>query len=402
MNDVVFSRARRDRLHDVLQTHVDDGRVPGVVALVGRGGGEPQVEALGRFAFGSGAPMRRDTIFRLASMTKPITAVAAMILVEACKLRLDDPVDRWLPELAGRRVLRAVDARLDDTVPAERSITLRDLLTFRSGYGEVLFSAPRAPIQAALADAGLPLVGWPFAGTPDAFMKRLGALPLAAQPGTRWLYHMSAEILGVLVARVTGQSLGAFLRERVFLPLGMKDTDFSVPSSKIDRLPVCYVRSFSTGELTVRDPPDGFYARPPAFEGGGGGLVSTADDLHAFGRTLAQGGKLGRERVLSRAAVEVMTRDHVPPEQKAVSPFFPGFWEGCGWGLGLGVLTRRLGVDRNEGSFGWDGAFGTSFWVDPKEDLVGVLLVQRAPDVLAFSNPVASDFWTTVYQGLED
>src|SRR5262249_28329267 len=175
------------------------------------------------------APVRRAAIFRLASVTKPIRAGAAMILVEECRLRLDDPVDEWLPELANRRVLRAIDSELDDTVPAERPITLRDLLTFRSGYGEVGFLSPTAPVQKAMLEARLPLSAWPFAGTPEELMKRLGRLPLVDQPGRRWLYHMSAEILGVLIARASNGSLSAFLRERIFAPLGMKDTGFSVP-----------------------------------------------------------------------------------------------------------------------------------------------------------------------------
>ena len=176
--------------------------------------------------------MRRDTIFRLASVTKPITAVAAMILVEECKLRLDDPVDDFLPELANRKVLRTIDSELDDTVPAKRPITVRDLLTFRSGYGEVAFLSPTCPLQRALIEARLPLSAWTFPGTPDEFMQCLGRLPLAHQPGERWLYHMSAEILGVLIARASGMSLSAFMRERIFEPLGMKDTGFTVPEAQ--------------------------------------------------------------------------------------------------------------------------------------------------------------------------
>ena len=376
-----------------MKRHVDRGYVPGVVTLVSRRA-ETHIDAFGTFAFGGGPVMREDTIFRLASMTKPVTAVATMTLVEECRLRLDDPVDAWLPELAHPRVLRAIDAQLDDTVPAARSITLRDLLTFRCGYGEPGFLAPRAPLQAALAAAQLPLVAWPFAGTADEFMKRLGALPLAFQPGERWLYHMPAEILGVLVARVSGQSLGAFMRERIFEPLGMKDTSFTVPEQNLARLPTCYVADLATGKIAVRDEARGFWARPPAFEGGGGGLVSTASDLAAFGRALRS------TRLLSRASLELMTTDQVTPEQKAASTFFPNFWDRCGWGLGLGVITARRDVGRNVGSFGWDGAFGTSFWVDPKEELIGVLLVQRSPDALTFENPLTGDFWTSAYQAL--
>ena len=347
-------------------------------------------------------PVRRDTIFRLASTTKPVTAVGAMILVEECKVRLDDPVDEWLPELRDRRVLRTIESPLDDTVPANRSITLRDLLTFRSGYGEMLFISPTCPLQQALAGARLPLSEWPFAGTPDEFMQRLGSLPLACQPGERWLYHMSAEILGVLIARVSGKSLGAFLHERIFAPLGMTDTGFQVPEAKLDRLPTCYGTDMVTGKLVVlHEAGGGYAARPPVFESGAGGLVSTADDLLAFGRMMLGHGASGSERILSRPAIELMTMDHLTSGQKAVSPFFENFWDTYGWGLGLGVVTARKNLAEGPGRFGWDGAFGTSWHVDPKEELVGVFMTQRRPDRLAVS-PVALDFWTSAYQLIDE
>jgi CubicO group peptidase (beta-lactamase class C family) len=392
-----------------LRRHVESSTVPGLVALVHQRGRE-HVEMIGTMAFDSDAPVRRDTIFRLASTTKPITAVGAMLLVEECKVRLDDPVDEWLPELRDRRVLRTIESPLDDTVPARRPITLRDVLTFRSGYGEVAFLtglgeaaylSPGSPLQRAMAEAHLPLGEWPFSGTPDEFMRRLGSLPLAHQPGERWLYHMSAEILGVLIARVSGQSLGAFLRERIFEPLGMVDTGFQVPEASLVRLPTCYGRDMVTGGLVVLDEPRGVYAVPPVFESGAGGLVSTVDDLLAFGRMMLVSGAHGDERILSRPSIELMTMDHLTAEQKAASPFFEHFWDGHGWGLGLGVITARNEVAGVPGRFGWDGAFGTSFWVDPKEELVGVLLTQRRPDRLALP-PVVLDFWTSAYQLIDE
>jgi CubicO group peptidase (beta-lactamase class C family) len=396
-----FSAARLERFHEVMQREVDTGRLPGLVALVSRRG-EEHVHATGTLAFGGGPPMRRDTIFRLASNTKPITAVATMILVEECRLRLDEPVDSWLPELADRKVLRTPASEVDDTVPATRPITLRDLLTFRSGYGEVLALAPGSPIHRALVEARLPLASWPFAGTPDELMKRLGALPLVCQPGERWLYHMSAEILGVLVARVSGKSLRSFMRERIFEPLGMKDTDFSVPESRVDRFPPCYGTDPSTGKTAVQDDAHGgIYSRAPAFEGGGGGLVSTVDDLHAFGRMLLNSGSYGRERILSRPTVSLMTTDYLTAEQKEKSPFFPHFWDACGWGLGLGVITRHYDVGRSAGTFGWDGAFGTSWWVDPSEQMLGILMTQRSPATLAYPR-IVGDFWTAAYQTIDD
>ncbi|MCE8002888.1 serine hydrolase domain-containing protein [Billgrantia ethanolica] len=392
-----FSPARLERMHAALRRHVESGLLPGLVALVHYRGRE-HVDVVGHQAFDSNVPIRRDTIFRLASMTKPITAVGAMILVEECRIRLDDPVDEWLPELKDRRVLRTIESPLDDTVPANRPITLRDLLTFRSGYGELGFLSPTCPLQKTMSEAGLTLAEWPFTVTPDDFMKRLGNFPLAHQPGERWLYHTASEILGVLIARVSGTSLATFLRERIFEPLGMTDTGFHVPEAKLDRLPICYGRDFLSGEVVVlHEAHGGLFGRPPAFESGGGGLVSTVDDLLAFGRMMLDDGAYGSERVLSRPTVELMTMDHITPEQKAASPFFAGFWNDHGWGLGMAVFTARRDLAGVPGRFGWDGAFGTSWWVDPKERMVGVFMTQRRPDVLAIPAFIL-DFWTSAYQ----
>jgi CubicO group peptidase (beta-lactamase class C family) len=247
-----LSGARLSRMHEVMDGHVERGYVPGLVTLIDRRG-EVHVDAIGALAFDGDAPMRRDTIFRIASLTKPITAAAAMILVEECKLRLDDPVDEWLPELADRRVLRSIDSPLDDTVPAQRSITLRDLLTFRLGLGAVMVFPERHPIQKAMAEAGI--APGPFLPThaPDDLMRRYGSLPLLHPPGERWLYDTGSHILGVLIAHASGKTLGAFLGERIFEPLSMKDTGFSVPAAKLDRLATCYWTADGTGGLVVFD-----------------------------------------------------------------------------------------------------------------------------------------------------
>jgi len=326
-----FSPVRLSRMQSAMGRYIDSGWTPGIVTLLHHRGFQ-HVEAMGTMAFNSNVPMQRDTIFRLASMTKPITAVATMMLVEECRLRLDDPVDEWLPELKDRKVLRTIDSPLDDTVPARRSITVRDLLTFRSGYGEVVFTSPTCPLQKAMTEAGLPLTEWIFPGTPDEFMKRLGNLPLASQPGERWLYHMSAEILGVLISRVTGQSLGQFLSERIFEPLGMKDTGFYVPEEKIDRLPTCYGADMFSGELVVLDKArGGQVVQPPVSEAGAGGLVSTIDDMAAFGLMMLHHGTYNRQRILSRPSIELMTMDHLTEGQKTASPFFENFWDSRGW-----------------------------------------------------------------------
>jgi CubicO group peptidase (beta-lactamase class C family) len=396
-----LSRARLERMQDVMAGHVDRGVMPGVVTLVSRRG-EVRVDAIGTKAFGDSDPMRRDTIFRVASVTKPIVAAAAMILVEECALRLDEPVDQWLPELANRRVLRAIDSPLDDTLPANRPITLRDLLTFRLGIGAIMVFPPRYPIQQAMAEAGVgPGPALP-AHTPDELMKRFGSLPLVHQPGEGWLYDSGSDILGVLISRATGTSLEAFLRERIFAPLGMNDTSFSVPESKLDRLATCYWTDPETETLEVFDGvDDSRWASPPVFESGAGGLVSTVDDLLAFGEMMLKGGKYGSERILSRRSVEVMTTDQITPEQKVVSSFFPGFWDSHGWGFGVSIVTRRDDLAATPGRYGWDGGYGTSWYVDPEEELIGILMTQRLWD--ASGAPVVLlDFWTSAYGAIDD
>lgn len=396
-----LSKARLGRMHEVMAGDVEQGGVPGLVTLIERRG-EVHVDVIGALAAGGRQQMRRDSIFRIASLTKPIVAAAAMILVEECRLRLDDPTDRWLPELANRKVLRAIDAPLDDTVPAKRAITLRDLLTFRLGHGAVMVYPERYPIQKAMSEAGIaPGPNFPDF-PPDELMKRYGSLPLLHQPGERWLYNTGSDILGVLIQRVTGQTLGAFLQDRLFAPLGMKDTGFSVPEVKHDRLATAYRGDPASGKLVVFDEAKGGrFARPPAFEGGGGGLVSTADDYLAFGRMMLNRGRHGGGRILSRLSVELMTTDQITPEQKAASPFVPGFWDDRGWGFGLSVITRRTQLGGNPGRFGWDGGYGTSAYMDPKEDMVAILMTQRLWDSPR-GPEVHADFWTSVYQAIDD
>jgi CubicO group peptidase (beta-lactamase class C family) len=401
MRNESFSEARLGRMHDILAGHVERGKVPGVVTLVSRRG-EVHVDAIGNKALGGGEPMRRDSIFRIASVTKPIVAAAAMILVEECGLRLDEPVDPWLPELADRRVLRAIDGPLDDTVAANRPITLRDVLTFRLGIGAVMVFPPRYPIQHAMAEAGVAPGPTLPTHPPDVLMQRFGSLPLVHQPGEKWLYNSGSDILGVLISRAVGTSLEEFLRERIFAPLGMNDTAFSVPASKLDRLPSSYWTNFETGETEVFDGiDDSLWASPPIFESGAGGLVSTVDDLLAFGQMMLNGGKYGNQRILSRPSVELMTTDHITPDQKAVSDFFPGFWENHGWGFGVAILTRRDDLASTPGRYGWDGGYGTSWYIDPKEELIGILMTQGVWDSPG-APAVLLDFWTSVYAAMDD
>jgi CubicO group peptidase (beta-lactamase class C family) len=398
-----LSRARLDRLHDVMAGYVDRGQVPGIVALISRRG-ELHVVALGTLSVGDKSPVQHDTIFRIASMTKPITAVAAMILVEECKLRLDEPIDRLLPELANRKVLKRFDGPLDDTVLAKRPITVRDLLTFRMGFGIVVAPPDAYPVLKAANDLHIGM-GPPTPASmaaPDEWLQRLASLPLMHQPGKKWMYNTGSDVLGVLVARASGQPLEVFLRERIFDPLGMKDTGFSVPPEKIGRLATSYATNLQTGALGVYDPAaNGQWSRPPAFPSGAGGLVSTADDFLTFSQMMLNKGKLGNVRILSRPSVELMTTDQLTPEQKATSGLTEDFFESHGWGFGVSIATRRTELAGTVGMYGWDGGLGTSWRADPVENLTGILLTQcmwtspRGPDVFL-------DFWASLYQSIDD
>lgn len=397
MPDGGLSRPRLDRMGAALRIPVDRAEVAGLVALVARHDAV-HVEAIGARDLASRAPMRRDTIFRIASMSKAILAAAAMTLVEETRLRLDDPVDPWLPELADRQVLRALDAPIDDTVPANRPITLRDLLTLRCGFGAIMAPPGTYPIQQAMQDAGVAPGPDPVTFGADEFMRRLGTLPLAHQPGARWLYHTGYDVLGILIARATGMPLGDVLAERIFAPLGMDDTGFHVPQSKLDRLATCY-RTGDTGELLVHDAaPDSAWARPPALPTE---LVSTADDVLAFARMLLDDGRHGRHRILSRPAVTLMLTDHITQAQKDASPFFPEFWEANGWGFGGAVTTRRDDIAASPGRYGWHGGFGTTFMIDRREALVVVLLLQRMMRG-ADDARISNDALTLAYQAIDD
>jgi CubicO group peptidase (beta-lactamase class C family) len=396
-----LSKSRLERMHHVLSGYVERKEMPGLVALVSRHD-DVHVETLGTMAFGHRAPMKRDTIFRIASITKPITAVAAMILVEECKLRLDESIEPWLPELANRRVLKSMSSQPDDTVPAVRAITVRDLLTFRMGFGSVMAMPDTYPIQKLIRDYRIGGDGPPrpaqAPGT-EEWLRKLGSLPWMAQPGERWMYHVSSDVLGVLIARVSGQSLGTFMRQRIFDPLGMRETAFHVPSEKVERFSACYFFNRQTNTLDLYDDVAQSAWRPePPFESGGGGLVSTIDDYFAFSRMMLNKGRHGREQVLSRATVELMTSDQLTPEQRAGSEIF--FGEHRSWGFGTAVEIKRDEIFRTPGRFGWDGGLGTSAYTDPAEQMIGILFTQRMMDSPA-PPKVFTDFWTLAYGAME-
>jgi CubicO group peptidase (beta-lactamase class C family) len=402
-----FSSKRLTRVRDVLGRYLDAGYVPGAVAVVARHG-EVHIEAMGNLAFegpGSETPMAADTICRTGSMSKPIVAACAMTLVEDRTLRLDDPVDEFLPELADMTVLGDPNGPLEDTVPAKRPVTLRDLLTFTFGTGIVVAEPGTVPI----ADALSALQGDEPSPPPDEWIRQLGELPLVHQPGERWMYHTAANVTGVLIARATGMSFGDALRERVCGPLGMKDTGFSVPGENIGRLATAYQFDDATGEFVIEDGPDGYWSRPPTFEDGGGGIVSTADDYLGFASALLAGGTRHGERVLSRPSVTLMTSDHLTRAQKAVSGFQPGYFDDIGWGFGMSVRTRRPHFGpwpvsypplASVGSYGWPGIYGTGWYNDPAEDLITILMIQRLPAPPGL--PILLDFWTAAYQAIDD
>ena len=373
------SPAGLDRLHRAMAARVADGELPGMVTLIAHGE-NLHVDTIGVMAFGSNEPMRRDTIFRIASMTKPILATATMMLVEDGKLALDEPVDRLAPELANRRVLKRVDGPLDDTVAANRPITVEDLLTFRMGYGMVFEPSFEPPYPIISAADKLQLVmGPPDPRTPhdpDEWLRRFGTLPLMYQPGERWQYNAGALVLSVLVARASEQPLEELLRTRIFAPLGMKDTGFWMPAEHTGRLPSYYMTDPQTGKLelqTLSAPSE--WTRPPAFPAGSAGLLSTVDDYLAFSQLLLNKGVHKDERLLSERSVELMTTNHLTPEQIAgAGPVLAGH----GWGFGLAVVTAPDEVSPVPGRYGWDGGYGTSWFNHPNRDLVAIAMTQTS------------------------
>ena len=380
-------------LHAAMAAHVTASHLPGLVTLVARGD-DVQVDAIGTPSFEASAALEPDAIFRIASLSKPIVAVAALSLVETGVLRLEQPIDGLVPELGGRRVLRAIDADLDDTVAAERPITLEDLLSFRLGFGSVMAPPGRYPIQRAEAALGLQSIGgppWPpVAHDVDSWIGALGSLPLMHQPGERWLYNTSAQVLGVLLARACGRDLEAVLRERVFDPLGMTDTGFTVPAASRHRLTTAYRPDPETGALAVLDDPArSWWSTPPSFPDASGWLVSTIADYWAFVSQVFAGGG----RILAPATVALMTADRLTPAQRAESALFLG--EHGSWGLGLAVPATGAADIPFPCGIGWDGGTGTAWRTNPRTGVTGILFTQRAATSPAPSR-LATDFWAGV------
>jgi CubicO group peptidase (beta-lactamase class C family) len=383
-------------LHKMMTGHVEAGEMPGLVTLVARGE-KVHIDVIGTPSFADPTPLSRSAIFRIASLTKPIAAAAAMSLVEEGVLRLDQSVEDLLPELAHRRVLRTIDSKLDDTVPAERAITLEDLLSFRFGFGSIMAPPGTFPIQRAEAEAGLQSIGgppWPpRAHDVDSFMAALGSMPLMYQPGERWLYNTSAQVLGVLLARAAGTDLESVLRERILEPLGMSDTGFTVPAAELGRLTTAYVPDPVTGAAVVLDDPaDSWWRTPPAFPDAGGWLVSTIDDYWSFVSMLLAGGTLRGRRILSPESVALMTTDRLSRDDREASRIFLG--EHGGWGFGMGVPAAGSTAPLPCG-IGWEGGIGTTWRTNPSSGVTGILLTQRQVTSPA-PTPVVLDFWAGV------
>ena len=389
----IFSKERLGRLHEDLSAYVTTGERPGLVTLVSKEG-ETHVDAIGNHQAGGGNPMQRDTIFRIASLTKPVTGAVTMKLIEQGKLSLDEPIDRLIPELANRRVLRRLEGPLEDTVPAKRPILVSDLLTMRMGMGAIMRPGSY-PVQAALMQEKLFVpFSMPTARNADEWIAGLARFPLMNQPGEVWRYDTSITLLGALIERVTGKSLGQAFEELLLGPLGMRDTGFVVPAGKLNRLPTAYQKNPQTGALDVWDPagPDSFFAQTHGFPGAHGGLVSTVDDYFAFTQMMMNGGMHGKDRILSAESVDSMMTDHIPADVKARSPFVPGFWDLRGWGYAGSIVSKReTGQPRG---FGWDGGYGNVAYWDRGSGVTVFLFSQKL-----FSSPVYDEIFPGFFDG---
>jgi CubicO group peptidase (beta-lactamase class C family) len=369
-----FSESGRQALHDAMAARVAAGELPGLVTLLAKDD-TVDVDLIGSADLENTAPMRRDTLFRLASITKPMVAAVAMMLVDDGTLGLAEPVQTWLPELADRRVLQRIDGPLDETVPAERAITVEDLLTFRMGYGMITEPSFNPPYPVNLKANELELrLGPPVPRTlhgPDEWLRRFASLPLMDQPGTRWRYNVSAHVLGVLVARAGGAPLGQVMRERLFDPLGLVDTGFSTTPANTARMTPQFMSDMRGGPVTAQplSTPD-IWTAEPVFPDGAAGLLSTVDEVLTFARLLANGGMHHNRRLLKAESVAAMTTNHLTPDQLAGGGFVLG---GEGWGYGMSVH-----VNDAPGRYGWDGGTGTTWRTDPATGLIAIALSQTS------------------------
>jgi CubicO group peptidase (beta-lactamase class C family) len=377
-----FDLAKLAAVGPALEAFVDRGELAGVVTLTSQGGQVVQSEAIGWSDLETRTPMRSDTLFRIASMTKPITSAAALMLVEEGRIALDDPISRWIPELADPLVLRDAAGPLREVSPARRPITVEDLLTHRAGIAYGFFSEGplKAAYERALGDPAMTRL------TVDEWLAALGGLPLAYQPGERFHYGHSTDVLGFLVGRVEGKPLRQVLSERIFAPLGMVDTDFWLPQDKRRRLASLYAYDETSGGLAKVEPE--MYDEPPAYTPGGGGLISTAGDYHRFARMILGEGMLDGVRLLRPKTVALMRTNRLTQAQREVPFAGMPLWRKSGFGLGLSVAEDVVDNPYACGAPGamtWPGIFGTWWQADPANDLVMIYLVQHQVPVSAGS-----------------
>jgi CubicO group peptidase (beta-lactamase class C family) len=401
---VGFSSARLGRITAAMQRYIDAGQLPGVLTVVARRGQVVHFECLGMMDVEAGKPMRPDAILRIFSMTKPITAVALMMLFEEGRFLLSDPVSKYIPEFASCRVYAGTTETGVECVDLERPITILDLLAHTAGLAYGLL--PTTPVEGLYQAAGIITPFRPLyiadilpLSLPE-MVRRLAELPLAHQPGTAWRYSIAYDVIGHLISLLADRPFGVFLQEEILDPLGMDDTGFCVPPDKLDRLAAMYDVT-ETGDLGLLDAPaTSPFTHADCHPSGGGGLVSTAADYLRFAQMLLNGGTLDGTRLLGRKTVARMTQNHLPAELLPLNllDIFPMPGEGYGLGVSVVVDETQTGMLASNGAYGWVGAAGTRFWVDPREELIALVL----PQVRFLLVPVEAVFQNLVYQGLVD
>jgi CubicO group peptidase (beta-lactamase class C family) len=373
-----FAADRLDRIGAVMQGYVDEGKLPGVIAMVARHGKIVYRERFGMMDVEAATPMQFDTIFRIYSMTKALASVALMMLYEEGRFQLRDPVSRFIPEFAGVKVLVDAAGASPAVTDLEREITFKHLLTHTAGFTYDFFDD--SPVDGMYRDASFVDRLGLFDLSREAFIEKLAALPLVFQPGDGWRYSMATDVLGCLIEVVAGVTLDRFLEDRIFGPLGMEDTGFHVPEAELERFAAMYSPAEQGGLKLLDAPATSPFRKPPRFLSGGIGLVSTAADYLRFTQMLLNGGEFEGTRLLGRKTVELMTTNHLPDELTPIR-MQPHTLHGCGFGLGFRVVVNaaQAGLLTSEGEYGWGGAASTSFFVDPQEDLIGLLLTQLMP-----------------------
>lgn len=397
---VGLSATRLERVVEHLKGYVDDGRLPGWQLLVARSGRIALQENYGLRDVAAQAPVTDDTVFRIYSMTKPVTSVALMTLYEQGRFQLDDPIGRHIPELAELEVFETGGEHDFRTLPTERPVTVRDLLTHTAGFTYGFMHAH--PVDALYRARGIG--GVASTGTLADMVRQLGELPLLFQPGARWSYSVATDICGHLIERLADKPLDAYFREAILDPLGMDDTDFFVRPENHERFAACYERE-GDGFRLVDDPTTSSFLERPDFLAGGGGLVSTAADYLRFCQMVLGGGELGGERILGRKTLSLMRMNHLPTGDDLASMgqavFSETRYDGIGFGLGWSVLLdpARAQVSGSIGELAWGGLASTCFWIDPDEDLAVIFLTQLIP---SSSYPVRRELRALVYQALVD